>query len=380
MAPTLDRFQLLDLDDSPAPEAQIAPPAPAPTPQAAPVAVAAPVAAVALEPEILPAEGWIQTATAGDGQWGDSTFHNLSNGARASGMVSDLRSLKSGADLAWSPVTGRIYDAKGNEIAGKRVVARSDSGAHLGIVSDRYMPIDHDVLFDLAEAIQGVDRNAGELCYSNAGHKDGGALPFLQLKGSTRTIGRDARGCSVEVRDLLTLATSHNGTISLRGGMGQVVIVCDNTYAHAVGGCGSIGIRHTKNAAERIEAAKIIARKMHERGELWDAAASRLLMQSMTSEDFAALTRVLVPNETTRSENIRLEIANAYESSPGAAPGSAWGAMQAVTWWTSHGRESYADDLLVGRGRGQEIQDQAWWTLTTDEGAASLEKVRRGLS
>src|SRR3954453_20916410 len=82
-------------------------------------------------------------------QWGAAEFHNLENGARASGMVRSAHSLLAGADLDWDPVF-RTLQIGGVDVPAEvgRAVVRSDNGQPVGIVGGRYTLIPHRRLAD----------------------------------------------------------------------------------------------------------------------------------------------------------------------------------------------------------------------------------------
>lgn len=316
------------------------------------------------------------------GQWGASTFQNLTDGARASGDVRSAHSLLKGADLDWDPIVAPLF-AEGIRLPSDvgRAIVRSDTRQAIGVVGARYTVIPHRKLADLADALCGADGLG--LHFGNAGHKENGARPFIQLKSAPRALGRDVRGHDVEVSDMVTLMTAHDGSLQALATYGANVIVCDNTYAHALQACKArgISIRHTANGVRTLDEAIRIATAAREYAASFDVAALQLLTQRMGDDTMRALASALVPGETTRSENERGKLMKAWVSSPGAAPGTAWGAAQAVTYYTTHeitARESTdrAFGLATGEGNGADVQAKAWWHLTTAEGTAALQTVK----
>jgi predicted Fe-Mo cluster-binding NifX family protein len=314
--------------------------------------------------------------------WGAREFHNLHEGARASGNVTSAHSLLKAADLDWDPefATLQVNGANVPAEVGRAVV-RSDSKQPIGIVGGRYALIPHRKLADLADALCGTSASA--LHFGNAGHKKNGARPFIQLKGEARTVGKDVRGCDVDVSDVITLMTAHDGTLQILGCYGANVIVCDNTYAHALSAAKSrgISIRHTAAGVEMVEEAIRIASEAHKLHVAFDNAALRLLATPFEDRSMQQLASALIPGDTTRADAARTKLLDAWASSPGAAPGTAWGAAQAVTYYTSHEIGAFegtdrAFNLATGEGRGSGIQATAWWHLTTDEGAEALKQVQ----
>jgi uncharacterized protein DUF932 len=331
---------------------------------------------------VFATEEIVKAASGNAGGWGTATGHNITNGARASGNVTSAHSLLRDADLDWDPEFAPLF-AAGLEVSGDvgRAVVRSDNKRAIGVVGSRYTLIPHRRLADLADALCGTAN--GDLHYGNAGHKQNGARPFIQLKSAPRRVGLDTRSRAVEVSDVITLMTGHDGTLQTLGCYGSNIIVCDNTYGHALDCAKSRGvsIRHTASAETILNEAIRMARFATEQGAKFDNAALQLMVTPFGDVDMQKLSCVLIPGETTRAFAARAKMLDAWANSPGAAPGSAWGAAQAVTYFTSHsmtvrGETDRAFGLATGEGSGSELQASAWYHLTTDEGAAALEQVQ----
>jgi hypothetical protein len=283
--------------------------------------------------------------------------------ARASGEVASARDLLSKADLCWTPEFRTLTTDRADvtEALGLRAVVRSDTGAALGVVGDKYRIFTHEPMADLADAIVGA--SGGALRLGNAGHKRGGALPFVQL----------AMMASSAVGDhetKITIFSSHDGSLRFTAGMSRTLIVCANTYAHALGDCrGQIQIRHTASGAERLAMVQQIAQASCAYGAAWDASALRMLGTRMTDQQMHALACHLYPGETGRAKGARERLETAWTDAPGAAPGTAWGAAQAVTFYTSHhvgSSESREITALTGMGTGADVQAAAWWALDVE--------------
>lgn len=284
--------------------------------------------------------------------------------ARAEGEVYSARALAKAADLDWSPALVPLVTADGVTLPREigQCVVRSDSRAPLGVVGARYQMLDHSHLFDLADALGAVTR--GGLRFANAGHKGGGAKPFVQMRMPAQVNG-------VEVERNLSLFTSHDGTLCLTAGFSETVIVCKNTYAHALANAkNGLKIKHTLSAEALLAQAKNIADLAAAHGAAWSDAALRMMGTRFSDSDMRALAQVLMPGDSTRTVNNRTRMMEAWSSAPGAAPGTVWGAAQAVTYYTSHhigSEESRADTQVFGSGLGFDMQGEAWAMLCEDE-------------
>lgn len=344
------RMSYLELDDAPA--------------QSAPAVIVAPPAPVrAIEAEHVPAPT-VATVARPD------AFGMGGISARATGTVRSAVDLLKPADLDWEPEIVPLVTADGIALPKEtgQCVVRSDTRAPLGVVGAKYHAIPHRVLATLADAIVGQTGDA--LRFGNAGHRGNGARPFLQLATAPEKVGSGRNARDVEL--MISLFTSHDGTLCLTAGFSSTVIVCRNTYAHALGDAKSgLKIKHTVSAAQLLEQAESVLNAAGEYAGAWSNAALRMMSTPMTEQQMRALASVLIPGESKRSENARGEMLSAWESSPGAMPGTVFGAAQAVTYYTSHvvGRtqEAREDAAIFGTGIAAEIQASAWMILDTDE-------------
>ena len=291
--------------------------------------------------------------------------------ARAEGEVYTTHALAKAADLAWKPAIVPLVTADGmtlDKVIGQCVI-RDDTRAPLGVVGARYTLLDHSHLFDLADALGAVTK--GGLRFANAGHKANGARPFVQLR-----MPADVNG--VEVERMVSLFTSHDGTLCLTAGFSETVIVCKNTYAHALANAkNGLKIKHTLSAEALIAQAQSIATLANEHAARWSDAALALMSKRFTDADMAALAQVLMPGDSTRTKNNRDRMMDAWVSAPGANAGTAWGAAQAVTYYTSHyigSDESRADTAIFGTGLGADMQADAWGFLNLDAPAQAVQQ------
>jgi phage/plasmid-like protein (TIGR03299 family) len=280
--------------------------------------------------------------------------------ARASGMVRSTHSLAAAADLAWSPVLSPLVTAGGVEVPKEvgQAVIRSDTGRPIGTVGARYTPVDHSHLFDLADAI--ANAAGGGLKFANAGHKGDGARPFVQMKMDGGVGGMDTE-------QLISLFTSHDGTLCLSAGFTHTVIVCRNTYAHALGEAqNGLRIKHTASAPALLAAAANIAELANKHHLVWSNGILRMIEERFEDADMANLAKVLLPGDATRTVNNRSRLTEAWHTAPGARPGTLFGAAQAVTYYTSHyagSEESRAESAIFGTGIGPDMQATAWQYL-----------------
>jgi hypothetical protein len=136
-------------------------------------------------------------------------------------------------------------------------------------------------------------------------------------------------------------------------------------------------IKHTLSAEALIAQAQSIATLANEHAARWSDAALALMSKRFTDADMAALAQVLMPGDSTRTKNNRDRMMDAWVSAPGANAGTAWGAAQAVTYYTSHyigSDESRADTAIFGTGLGADMQADAWGFLNLDAPAQAVQQ------
>jgi phage/plasmid-like protein (TIGR03299 family) len=142
------------------------------------------------------------------------------------------------------------------EVEDAKLQVRSDGQGTLGVVSATYTPVTNGEMYDIAEVIEGQDKDA--VMYETAGSLLGGRKVWLllRLKDPIKIAG-DPRGDMVPY---YALQNSHDGSGSFRGQATLTRIVCDNTAKAADFDAAQRGTEfvfsHTKNIGQRVEEAK----------------------------------------------------------------------------------------------------------------------------
>lgn len=118
---------------------------------------------------------------------------------------------------------------------------RSDNGAHLGTVKDRYTCYQNyqllELLYDATKAI--------DLEITNGGYLQDGAKVYYQMELPDMYIGRS------NVKRNITALNSHDASMSIAFGSTNTVVVCQNTFHKAYRGLEKV--KHTANAAEKLD-------------------------------------------------------------------------------------------------------------------------------
>ena len=259
----------------------------------------------------------------------------------------------------WEPVAvpafyRRPHDGAMAEATDHRLIVRSDTGAALGAVRAGYSGIPHAELCALADRLADGGTLADLRCFSFSGGKRVGIQG--RVRGRTLEI---VPGQPVEQQ--FTLLDAHDGTAALAVVDSAVAVVCRNTWQLAHRGGRGARLRHTRSIAARFDA---LRERIERSATAWAESAEgwrRLVAMPMPWADFRAmiLDRVApVPAPTDGEANWRARanaqrardrLAWAYESAPGAMPGTRYGAWQALTWYATHeaGRAGSRDESNI---------------------------------
>jgi phage/plasmid-like protein (TIGR03299 family) len=245
-------------------------------------------------------------------------------------------------------------------------VVRSDTLEPLGVVGHRYTPLQNREAFQLLEAIMGE----GNLDYETAGSLMGGRKVWILAKFPEDMFPTDF----IQMERYILLATSHDGSSSIRIRFTSVNVVCNNTLTAALGESdrAEFSVRHTHSATKEniVENAKNVLGVAAAAFDQLAADAARLVNVKFTEEDASAFFRVLIAPDaeedddvSTRSKNVMEFLEWAYRSSPGnedpRVAGTAWAALQAVTYYTTHAITSRVSETRKKRSEAENVLDEA---------------------
>lgn len=241
------------------------------------------------------------------------------------------------AGLDWT-VSRQDVVIGGNVVDGYKGIVRDSDSKVLSIMGDGYVPFQNSQAFDFADSIVGE----GAAQYETAGSLNGGKRIWLLAKLPTdiRVEGTD------DITKLFLLfANSHDGSLSQTVMLTGTRVVCQNTLSAALADkTTQFKVRHTKNAAVKLQEAHKVLGLVSERIATMNANVNRLAKTPFSEKQMAALAETLFPANSatgevsTRSLNSRDMLMQAWQSAPGAAPGSMWGAENAISYFTDHMR------------------------------------------
>ena len=229
------------------------------------------------------------------------------------------------------------------EVPEKQGVVRQDSRDVLGIVTERYEPIQNQEAFSFMDAVIGL----GQAVYETAGALGKGEKVWLlaKLPGEMRIASNEED----RIEKYLLLTNFHDGMHSLRVFWTTVRVVCQNTLTLAFSNGKAVkegvAIRHTGEIKDKVaEAQRVLGLSVKYYDELSEAF-NRLAARQVNSAEVKAYFEAIVPDNrkarrNTRTQNIRRELQELFVSGRGndlpGVRGTGWALLNAVTQYTTH--------------------------------------------
>ena len=263
------------------------------------------------------------------------------------------------------------------QVAGWCANVRKDTGDVLGVVTDRYTPVQNSEAFSFCDGLLAD----GVIKYESAGAMRGGKVIWMltQMPGRTDEV---AEGDNLDRYILFT--NTHDGSRAALVLPTSVRVVCMNTLRLALerGRGNALKIRHTGEIADKLEAARIAVGLVN---SLFDAnldTARKLASRRLVHEDFIAYLDRLMPLKRDASERtnkhrqeVRAKIKDNFYIDPrqqlGTIRQSAWAAVNAVTQFVDHQAErrggtakqrAESGFYSVTLGAGNDAKQSAWST------------------
>lgn len=254
-----------------------------------------------------------------------------------------------------------------------RAVVRDSDASVLGVVGMDYTPLQNAEAFAIAD-----DLWAAGARWESAGSLYEGRRVWMLCRMRPQDGGDEIAPGDV-VRPYLLVTTSHDGSAAVRVMLTSVRVVCANTLRMALGasrGRGdALSIRHTSGVVDRSgEAARVVARAENIRGA-WVAYARKMAatrISDATARALAYSALAVDPVEAAKGgrQGAKMHEINARLRGANNAPGTLWGAVNAVTEFTSHsaraGRSVGIERMMNANDGGGDGANQKVWTAALE--------------
>ncbi len=211
---------------------------------------------------------------------------------------------------------------------------RNDNGRILGHVGTDYRPIQNAELFSFADVL--LDQ--GDLRFETAGSLRGGKVVWCLAQ-----VAREVVIDGDQHVPYLLLASSHDGTMALHGGLTPTRVVCMNTLNLALGRTiqNTFKIRHTSGADRKVNEARRALGISYAYLDGFEVEVEKLMNQPVTDAMMEAIVLDVLPeSDSKRAEtrreperNIIRELWYDKAGNVGRFHGTGWGAIQAVSEW-----------------------------------------------
>jgi phage/plasmid-like protein (TIGR03299 family) len=217
----------------------------------------------------------------------------------------------------------------------------------LGSVGNRYHTYQNEQLFAFADEIL-----AHTGSWESAGMFRKGRVVFGSMNIDHEFV-IDPSGANDRVKSFLLMATSHDGSSSIRACATNVRVWCQNTFNQAFREAKSVyKVRHTATAEDRVAEAQATLGIAFANAEAFEAEANALFQTSITNAQFMDIVTALNPAPADKASKASVTkydtkidiIKGLYLSSPTNAniTGTAWGAFNALTEFTDYFRAGRA--------------------------------------
>jgi phage/plasmid-like protein (TIGR03299 family) len=230
----------------------------------------------------------------------------------------------------------------------------------LGVVGERYVPLQNEDLFDFADNI--LD-NGGR--WETAGSIKGGRIVFGSLALERETV-LDPNGVSDKVNTYLLVNTSHDGSIAIQASITPVRVVCANTLNLALGNRGrggsvkqSFKIRHTQTASGKVAVAREALGLANAYMDEFDKMASAMIENEISKAQFDKIVELAYPTPekdtkgSLKKHTDKIDLINSIYVGDfnNTIAGTSWGAFNALTErldWYRSARGGKTESILAG--------------------------------
>lgn len=255
------------------------------------------------------------------------------------------------ADMDWTVGCNPIFDAAGKEIVSHKAVTRSTDGRVLGIVKNRFRPLQNREIFNWFQPFL----DSGSCQLETCGSLKGGTVVWVLAR-----LEREA----LKIKDgdtiipFLTLASSHDGSLATHVGFNPVRFVCWNTLSAGLAHKDSklLRIRHTDGQHAALKQVRDVINLANQTFEATAEQCRQLANCKVSREDIREYVRVVFElsddeSISTRSANTLKKIVDLCVSGAGNTGETAWDAYNGVTQYLTH---------EAGRNAGTRL-DSLWF-------------------
>lgn len=220
-------------------------------------------------------------------------------------------------------------------IPDRKLLLRSDNHTTLGVVGNRYQPVDNAAAFGMADA---AHRLGAQFAYAGEIHH--GRTTFLEMALPEATVNV---GGNDLVHTSLIFTTNHAGEGGITGEVKLTREVCTNGMRATMSSPATWNIRHTFSADSRLELAEESLQHATAHAKEFAAAADHMISTPMTLHEFDSYITALFPlpeedasdRKHTIWQNRREQLVSLFRHTETQedARNTAWAGYNAVVEW-----------------------------------------------
>ena len=278
-------------------------------------------------------------------------WHGLGFSLKTAPTVKEM--LKA-AKIDWKVERVPMFTEDGTEVPEFAALRRSNDGKVLDVVGSRYQPVQNSEAFEFFQEFV----KAGNATMETAGSLRGGKFVWglANLKTEFKLPGND------RVKGYVLCFNPHQQGKRMLYKTTSVRVVCNNTLDIALKGAGNVWrMSHARTFNEAaIKEAKETLGLAREHFHDFEKTAQKLKKKTLTREKMIEILALTFQPDATLKEllndglNRKMEmLLQINEKAPGADPGTAWGALNAVTYYADHVASRTPDKRLSNAWLGK---------------------------
>lgn len=257
-------------------------------------------------------------------------WHGL--GQVVSGLITAKDALEK-AHLNWEVRKEKVYTGDMQEIPDNFVMMRGDTNTPLGIVGNRYTPINNIAGLDILDPVIGNDA-----VYETAGSLRGGKIVWFLAKLTKEYF---LRGNDDRMNQYCLIYLSHDGTKPVSVRFTNVRVCCANTISAAIKGArAEINIRHTANYKDKVSQAHEILKLADKHAQEFSNIMANLDLQPLSKVETEKKLELIFPGEGTRVENVRDEVYSLFKNGKGNNGSTRADLLNGITEYITHKRST----------------------------------------
>lgn len=243
---------------------------------------------------------------------------------------------------------------------GQFVNVRMSDNRPLGVVSQGYQIFQNEEAFSFFDNV--VESN--EAKYTSAGSLFGGKRVFLtaQVGDTFNVAGEDAHNM------YLLITNSHDGSQAFTAAITTIRAVCNNTVTLGLAAAkNKWTLRHQSSLRGRVAEARAALEMTFKYEDAFQKEVERMMQIEVDKDKFLKIVDGIIPESKLQHEKAVDGLMDVFENektvidAPGV--GTAWGAYNAVTFWTDHVRNYQTDaskfKSLVDGGFASSVRNKA---------------------